>query len=302
MRPDQRILSLSPEEVQHLLARNDLDLFEREFDPESCLLPIVSFENLDERAEDHRPVLVWGRHLIDPTLTIKTFVIVVISANATDRIRLALATERRVGAYSWEEKRRILEYCEVNAVDTAAISELVDRDADFVRLSRRFGALPDAMRTWVMQGICDLKTAELVAGMPASLYEELEGASRGMSYSNRRRFFSYADQIGRRDGWDVLASVIGRLKNSTSPGDRLDIIVKTRYPVVSTLERRVAAVSTVALAQSGVTLEPPRNFEGGRYTVTFEFSSDADLTRRLAAAGRLQEHMDELMAILYGDD
>ena len=65
------------------------------------------------------------------------------------------------------------------------------------------------------------------------------------------------------------------------------------------MEDHLSEVRRRRLAGTGIELEPPSNFEGDAYRVSFRLSSREELERRLAAVATLTEELDGLLDLLF---
>lgn len=243
--------------------------------------------------------------------------------DARAAVHLLLALESRAGAYSREEQRRLVELLEAAGVaPDEETNRLVTGGKPFAPAVRRYAGLTPVLQEMVADESLDLKTAERLREFPAAAAAARERA-RGLSFSNRRRFFTMLWELAQRDalGDEELAAVVGEVAGgeATKPGgaaagafggetrraaplspdeDPLSALRRRRYPTLSSLEARFEEITSRALSGSGVRLSPPPNFEGSRFTVEFTFDSRRELARRVEALSALEDEVDELSNLL----
>lgn len=311
----RRAINLPIQDLRNCAESQRFRFFTRDPDPESGALPVVATTDLD-RIDPAETELVWGHGVVDaakPGDTSLVPALALIGANPLDLVRFALRTEGRAGAYGWEEQRRIAEYCERNRINLEAVCDLVDPDGDYTHNLERYRALSPELRSWVNRGVCDLRTAERITSIPKDRMRSIEFIMQRLSFSNRRRFLVMAQEVVRRDGAASLQDILG---DSSSAGEGsgetpdagedsaaiLERLRRVRYPEYSTFEATLERVNHEHLRGTGVRVDAPKNFEGGALTVSFSFSSPAELERRLRGAHRITEKSDELLGLLFGND
>jgi hypothetical protein len=218
--------------------------------------------------------------------------------DARAAVHLLLALEGRAGAYSLEEQRRLVELLDAAGLaPDERTNRLVTGGKPFAPAVRRYAALPAVLQEMVGAERLDLKTAERLREFPAAAAAAGEH-TKGLSFSNRRRFFTMLWEIAQRDalGDAELAAVVAA---SADPArDPLAALRRRRYPTLSGLEERFEEIAGRALSGSGVRLSPPPNFEGSRFTVEFTFDSRRELEKRLEALSALEDEVDELSRLL----
>lgn len=305
----RRAINLGGAELRACAASPRFRFFSRDPDPWSGALPIVAVSRIDRitwtaegvgRIDPAAADLVWGHGIVDATWTDDTIpVLAVVGASPSELVQIAVRREGRSGGYGWEEQDRIAEYCRQNGVAPDAVRDLVDPGGDFMHHLERYRALAPEVRRWVDRGICDLRTAERIAGLPPDLMPAIERAGEGLSFSNRRRFLVMARDVLQRDGEAPVREILEAGENAA---ERLERLRRVRYPELSALETTLERVNREHLRGTGVRVEVPKNFEGGALTVSFPFSSTRELERRLRSADRIREKSDELLGLLFGND
>ena len=240
------------------------------------------------------------------------------AVTAREALSLALQAENRCDAYRLSETARVVAVCdmidadadadadtEVGAGDSGparesswnAIAPLVSSTTDVRPVAERFRALPATIRSALDDGIIDMRTAEAI---PAELDHTVGSVLthlRALSFSNRRAALRMVVELLRRDP-DQTEELLSWLADTT-PRDIVDGLTRRRYPTMTTLQDRLQAAKRRALAGTGVELKAPANFEGDRYTVTFQFKTREELLRRIDAIGGLKDEMDELLDLLF---
>jgi len=307
----RRAINLSVSNVRACARSGRFRFFSSDSDPESGAIPIVAVADAEQiggtPAGDHHidpaaAELVWGYRRVESLPDGDSVpVLALVGAGPVELLRVALRTEGRSGEYGWEERRRIVEYCQVSGIAPEAVRDLVDPSGDFTQQVERYRTLTPELRRWVDRGMCDLRTAERLGALPAELMPAIENAGAGLSFSNRRRFLVMAQEVVRRDGPAPLAEIL-RSESSGRADDRLKRLQELRYPMFSALEATLRRVNHDVLGGTGVRVEAPKNFEGGALTVTFSFSSRRELERRLRSAELIREKSDELLGLLFGNN
>jgi hypothetical protein len=250
--------------------------------------------------------IIWGRSIVERSVeepgvgTIPA--VALVTPKPIEMIRAALAMERRAGHYSIDEIARIVDICRSLGVATTEVVDLIAPDREIDERVSRYRALPDAIAALVTAGVCDLNTADRLATVPCDIVDRLACFVDRLSFSNRRRAFEYIVEITVRDGAPAVREMIERLAAIDDPKERLDTVRRVRYPTIAGFEARAERVRSRVLRGTGVRLDVPQNFEGDRYTVSFDFASTAQLERRVAALQRLVDESDGLLELLFGDD
>jgi len=238
------------------------------------------------------------------------------AGDAKAAVHLLLALEGRAGAYGLEEQRRLVELLDAaGVVPDEETNRLVTGGKPFAPAVRRYVGLPPVLQEMVAGERLDLKTAERLRAFPSAAVAAGERTA-GLSFSNRRRFFTMLWEIAQRDalGDEELAAVVAEVSGAGAGGafggearratplspdeDPLSALRRRRYPTLSSLEVRFEEISARALAGSGVRLSPPPNFEGSRFTVEFTFDSRRELEKRVEAISALEDEVDELFSLL----
>ena len=79
----------------------------------------------------------------------------------------------------------------------------------------------------------------------------------------------------------------------------VETVHRLRFPVLTELEKRFAALVKQPLKGSGVQVHPPPYYEGESYTVEFAFNSAKSLERKLNALHSLEGQLDALLELLH---
>jgi hypothetical protein len=214
------------------------------------------------------------------------------------KLLIALELESRTGSYSLEEQAAIAELAnELGIVeDSEEVSKAVSGNSGFFPKIGHYMGLPGHLRTYVGSGRLDLKTAVRVAGLPEPLCRSA-CEREAFSHSELRIFLGLLYEIGMRDSMDApqMTALGDRLLRSSDPMTSLN---QLRNPGLTELEQRFRRVCQKYLTGSGVTLAPPKYFEGDTYLVTFPFADRGELSRRTETLRRLEEASDELEDLL----
>jgi hypothetical protein len=210
-----------------------------------------------------------------------------------DLLALALRLEARPGAYRWSEKLAMHRYAQARGFRVAALAGLIEGrpDPGLEEKLERFAALPAALAALVEQGGLDLRTAAGLRELPEEVFP-LAAGSR-LSHSERGQFLG----LLRDAGLDASACLAAARAALAGPRP-LEALRGLAFPALASLRREWAALEESILGGSGVSLQPPQNFEGERFEVRFRFRSREGLARRLAALARLETRFDELDAFL----
>ncbi|MBN1837292.1 MAG: hypothetical protein JW820_15665 [Spirochaetales bacterium] len=231
---------------------------------------------------------------------------------AAERLATALRLEGRAGRYSWGERERMLRFVRERRaageeIELGSLSPWIEGRSD-PGLEGRIGAfaeLPPAARQAVAAGRLDLKAAALAADLPPEVFAALErGRSSGapssvasLSFARRRQFLLQLREVARRDRLDP-AALTALAEELLRREDPLEALNARRFPTLTALRKRFAALEDSLWKGSGVRIQPPRYFEGGDFAVEFRFASRQDLQRKLRALEGAAEHCDELFELL----
>jgi len=278
-----------------------LDLFEDS--PESD--PVLVHRGLHPPLPVSGRVLVWGFGLYRQARRLGIAALpcrVLPPLKGELLLGIALRLEARPGRYSWEEKQKILRFAAARreageSVDLGTLSPWIEGRTDprFEARITRFAGLPPGARRAVAAGELDLKAAELAAELPAQLLPLLAGSP--LSFSQRRQFLLQLREVARRERLAPpdLSALAARLLQGRDP---LQALASLRFPALTALTERFAALARSLWKGSGVRIDPPPYFEGGDFAVGFRFSSPENLRRKLRALQSVAEHSDELFALL----
>jgi hypothetical protein len=208
-------------------------------------------------------------------------------------LALALRLEARPGAYRWSEKLAMHRYARPRGFSVAELAGLIEGrpDPGLEEKVERFAGLPPALAALVEQGGLDLRNASGLRELPAEVFPLAAGGA--LSHSERRQFLG----LLRDAGLDPPACL--RAARAALAGPRpLEALRGLAFPALAALRRDWAALEESILGGSGVSLQPPEDFEGERFEVRFRFRSREGLARRCAVLARLEARFDELDAFL----
>ncbi len=296
------IFSSSVDEVDS--SSLDAAIIESAVRPPIVVCADASSSARDPAGEPHR--LVWGfryRRLWSAIDDRSCPVLACSPASEIELLVCALAAENRVGAFRWSEIDRIVSACEA-AVKTdddteswTAVLHYLDRDNDVRPALERYRRLPQHAAAALDRGAIDFRTAEAIpAELDAAVAHLLPPVER-FSFSNRRLALRLSIELVRRDGLDAMR--LADTLRERSPAEALRWLRHRRYPRLTAMEDHLADVRRRRLAGTGVEIDPPPNFEGDSYRVSFRLSSPEELRRRLSAAATLTEDLDGLLDLLF---
>ncbi len=231
---------------------------------------------------------------------------------------LALALEGRPGGYAWPEMDRVVAFCERFAVEVdAEISQAVTGDGGLATRIARYRALPALLRGALDQGQIDTKTAEGLKSLvaddparveaasddpgPAEVFGRLFSVGRTLSHSNRRKLLALARELllsRRLDARDILRSIEAKSDTPRCAEELLGELRRHRYPELTSMNDQLDRFATEHLKGSGVRLEAPPNFEGRRFSVSFDFADTREFSGRLAALKRAGENLEAILDLL----
>lgn len=213
---------------------------------------------------------------------------------------LSLMLENRTDGYSWEEKGRVLGLMRdipvIQHIDE--ICSLVQSEGSFVPQTELFLKFPSELQQVLSGGLIDMKTAERVADLPETVFPAAEPLLRSMSFSTRRKFLVMLRETGKRDGFSAgdYTAFIDRLEQIENPFAELR---RERYPRLSEMEDTFQRFEKKYIQGSGIQIKPPENFEGGSFTVEFDWKSGRQLSRVLKKLESLRENGNELFDLLF---
>jgi len=210
-----------------------------------------------------------------------------------DLLALALRLEARPGAYRWSEKLAMHRYAQARGFSVAGLAGLIEGrpDPGLEEKVECFAGLPPALAVLVEQGGLDLRTAAGLRELPEEVFSLAAGGR--LSHSERRQFLGLLRDAGL-DRPACLRAALMALAGSRP----LEALRGLAFPALASLRQEWAALEESILGGSGVSLQPPADFEGERFEVRFRFRSREGLARRLAALARLEARFDELDAFL----
>lgn len=245
-------------------------------------------------------ILVWGHALLEHRRGDEVVPILIFDGTdgfASCRLlRLALLAEGRAGRYRWSEIDRVQALA--NGAGRCDLASLIDPDRDVTALLPRYRVLNAVLRDALEAGLVDLRTAERVTALPEETVRTLLGLSEALSFSRRRLLLLTCEELVR--GGDDRRELVAEL-GKCAPEKRLELVMARRYPRLRRMEAMVEHVRRERLRGTGVRLDPPAQFEGERYRISFDVGSVTELHRRVAAAQQLESDLDDLLGILFED-
>ncbi len=231
---------------------------------------------------------------------------------------LALALEARPGGYSWREMDRIVAFCDRFAVEIdSETSRAVIGDGGLAYRIERYRALPALLRGALDQGEIDIKTAEGLESLAskdsaandsaseavatAEVLEGLLSVGGALSHSNRRKLLTIARELllsRRLEAREILAIIEAKSGAPRGSEEILRELRRRRYPELTSMTEQLEGFAAEHLKGSGVRLEAPPNFEGRRFSVSFDFADAREFSGRLAALRRAEENLEDILDLL----
>lgn len=251
--------------------------------------------------------LVWGfryRRLWSELVGRPCPILVCPHASEVELLVYALAAENRAGSFRWSEIDRVVAVYEAASGTQQEATEslttvlrYLDRDNDVRPLLERYRRLPVHAAGALDRGTIDFRTAEAIPAQLDDALGRLLPSIERFSFSNRRLAVRLSVELMRRDGLDAVR--LAAALDERGASEALQWLRQRRYPRLTAMEERVAEVRRRRLAGTGVEIDPPPNFEGDAYRVSFRLSSREELGRRLSAAATLTEDLDGLLDLLF---
>jgi len=214
---------------------------------------------------------------------------------------LALTLEDRTNRYSFREKARILSYLKAHSLlsgrgpgkDISQVEALVQEEGSFIPSAESFSGLSPAAADAVDRGLIDLKTA---AAFP--LNEETASLLFAAELSLSERRIAYR-LISEMTSSSRLPLEKERELAELAVREGTRALRRIRFPELTGLEEELSRIRASYLAGSGITLSPPQNFEGDRFTFSFSCGSVKQLKKIIAALNRIGENFGELENLLH---
>ena len=304
------------ERVPTLVARvGPLDIFDQKRLPHDQLIregltavlalaPVydsVSSGAADSAADGAAAQLLWGAPIVRRAAEIGVGELPVRCLGPLghrDALMLALRMEARAGGYSWCEREAIYRYAGEHRVSLdIELSQLVTAEQTFAESMERYLGLAPIWRRAVEAGAVDVRTAELCGALPPAVLDTVSGAGRRLSFSNRRLVLTWLSELCGRDGLHQPAAV-ELAHNVMQSADPLDALRRLRYPRLSAMEDRFAALQKRLTQGTPLALKAPPGFEGAAYELQLTLRSRDDLVRAIEVLQRMQEESDELFELL----
>lgn len=248
----------------------------------------------------HRNDLVWGSSVLRAAREdgLDRLTAVRVEGTPAELIETAVTLEHRRDRFTLREKAALFDLCRHLDVDPnhPGIVSAVQTRGAFSGQAEQFLSLPNAARETVLAGRIDLRNAARLTRIPAAVWDAVRRCDR-LSASSTRLFLTGLEEVARRDDLDgdATESLADDLLSHPEPAEAMRLI---RYPTVAEFDSRLEAIQQTVLSGTGVSISPPTNYEGDRYTVTLGFADRHELDERLKAASGLLEHCDELFDLL----
>ncbi|MBN1685083.1 MAG: hypothetical protein JW852_00435 [Spirochaetales bacterium] len=270
------------------------DVFETGPACDSQLLKARLFTPLAVCGDD----LVWGFRFLKAAGAEGISELPVVQIEPHGRLLVALKLENRTGRYSWKERYSIYTLLGElgESEDAESISLAVSGNAGFFAMMKRYACLPGHLKAAINEGRLDLSIAEKVCTLPEAACD-LVFSRTGLSFSMVRELLVNLAEIRRRDGL-AAGEITALVRDVLAAGDPVKALFLIRNPELSGLTGRFEAFKDRYTAQTGVSLKAPLYFEGDGYTVSFSFSTKAELRRKRETIERLEEGCDELEDLL----
>jgi len=301
---------LTPAEIESLSAQ--LDIFSDSRTPDSELVEKKLYPPLPICSD----TLIWGFEILRTAESRglrQVNCLLIPSCPRPGMLSLALKLENRAGRFSWPEKQKMLAFLgssegastvEPLSAGPALIelfselSPLIEghRDPQLAAKIAAFAALPQGLKALVAGGQVDLKSAIRVQDLPEEIFTELQPGT--LTFSQRRQFLNELLEVSRKRelSHGEIRDLADRAFLSRRP---IETVHRMRFPMLSELEERFAAVEEQLLKGSGVQVKPPPYFEGDSFSVEFDFSSAKSFDRKLNALHSLEGHLDALFELLH---
>jgi hypothetical protein len=249
-------------------------------------------------------MIVWGFHIVGlaKKCGIETLCSIRVPEDEPSRIlAYALMLEDRAGAYGWDELERIESFlCGIEGIDEG-LSRLVfgPNPKHGMERLRLYSGLPHEAKALVKECAVDLKTVFRIRALSTEVFSFLLASEsfKGLSASEKRIFADMAYEVIRRDciPADKQHKLIGKILGSENPMKEME---KLRIPKLSAMRDKVSIFKSRYTDGSGVEIEPPGDFEGSAFSVSFSFSSTRNFHKKLATLSGIGESVDELFELL----
>lgn len=298
----------------NLVNIDEFSTYSRELDVFAGSPDIFTFEALDtdtypslplhipQQPGREPPILIWGWKLLSAAKQreIDRIRIHRIACAPLERLRRALILEGRRDGYSAGEKQRFLNYLSRNNVPRAEwdnVSPLIASKGSFVPQARQYANLPKQGKEFVDSGLLDLKTAESVRHIPEEALPLLRPVLESGSFSVRRQLVEMTAEVCIRDSCSA-AEAVRLIEKINSHDDPLSCCMKLRYPRLTELTEQCNRFRNDHLAGTGITLEPPKYFEGDTFQGRFSFRTREEYEKRIKSLNNLSKYIDECLDLL----
>jgi hypothetical protein len=313
---------LTPAEIESLSA--ELDIFSGSRTPDPELVEKKLYPPLPICSD----TLIWGFEILRTAESRglrQVNCLLIPSCPRPGMLSLALKLENRSGRFSWPEKQKMLAFLGSSEGSTTGeglsgaedaftaeplsagpalielfseLSPLIEghRDPQLAAKIAAFAALPQGLKALVAGGQVDLKSAIRVQDLPEEIFTELQPGT--LTFSQRRQFLNELFEVSRKRelSHGEIRDLADRAFRNRRP---IETVHRMRFPMLSELEGRFAALEGQLLKGSGVQVKPPPYFEGDSFSVEFDFSSAKSFDRKLNALHSLEGRLDALFELLH---
>ena len=258
----------------------------------------------------HMPLPVCGGFLLHgfPLLSaagrlgIQTLLTVMIPEKDTaGMLELALLSENRAGSYSFGEKERMMNLLSwPESMDSYIVSLIEGHEHEgFVTIMKEYESMDGALKQLIDDRTVDLKTALAIRSLPTDIFDLFcrQRQELSLSFSRTRMLLTFFHESVERDALGD-AEAVSEFRTLLMEKDPVEAARRLRYPQLTSLEDRFEKIRNMTVEGTGIRLDPPPFFEGGRYTLSFSFGSGKELERKVNQSSRIGEKVNELFDLL----
>ncbi|MFP4384827.1 MAG: hypothetical protein ACLFST_09595 [Spirochaetia bacterium] len=300
--------------MEALISIDEFNTYSRELDVFTGKPDVFTYGALDtdtypplplhipRQTEEEPPVLVWGWKLLSAAEQrgMDRIRIRRITCTPLERLKRALILEGRRDSYSAEEKHRFLDYLSGKGVVPEKwdeVSPLIASKGSFIPQARQYEKLTEQAKDLVNSGLLDLKTAEQGKHIPEAALAVLRPVLESGSFSVRRQLIEMISEVCIRDNC-TPADAVRLAENLGARDEPLAYCMKLRYPRLTGLMEKFTQFRNNHLAGTGITLEPPKYFEGDTFQALFTFRSVEEFEKRIKSLEQLRKNIDGCLDLL----